>query len=91
MKIKTVYLYNSFHNSTSGNIRAEILTDGALHISEGQSRKAAKQVCGMDGCSCGQFEEWRYDEGDFQYSAFSVEPEYTRRGEDDGLTLRQEG
>lgn len=51
MKTKTIELKNDFHNSYA-TIRARVMSDGRLFISERSMANADKKMCGISDCMC---------------------------------------
>lgn len=55
MKIYNVKLTNELHE-TETNVRATVLDFGIhqeISLTKSQMNRAAKKLCGVDGCSCG--------------------------------------
>jgi len=61
-----ITLTNKFHN-TSCNLNVFLIKgDHEIQISEGQYKKIKKELCGIRGCSCSDFNNYYvYDEEDW--------------------------
>ena len=59
MKSK-VSFFNDFHNSQS--VKVATIKDGIYVLSQAQIKKAAKECCGISGCTCGDFRGGIYNE-----------------------------
>ena len=55
-------LINNFHD-TEITVVAKPVSPGIYSLSVGQVRKIRKALCGMDGCTCGDFLGQRGTEG----------------------------
>ncbi len=71
-KTQMIGISNDFHAAAS-SARAKVLRDGRLYLSQGQVARIRRELCGLDGCTCGG------ELGERGRQGYEITPDYDTR------------